>query len=200
MKQLVLPLLCCGNLDYFSSLVSHESIVLDDLEMYPKQTYRNRYRILGANGPLELSLPVKSTNGIKTPVQEIALSFDEPWPEQHWKTLVSAYGSSPFFQEYSVELKPLLLEPEPMLFKHNLRLLNWILRTLDLNVQIEFKSLLPDIPNKDPLQQAFKPSKEISNTSIPYYPQVFEYKFGFVPQLSILDALFNTGTETIELL
>ena len=193
MLATVLPLTYFGNVAYFRHFVSDDELWIDDRELYLKQTYRNRMRILGANGPLELSVPIKSTKGKAIPIDQIEISYDENWPLNHWRSIKSAYKSSPFFEEYEEDIKELIFTEPIFLVDLNKLIVDRIINLLNLNSSFNFSSE-KQLPStfKD-YRTHFKPSKspEIENTKS--YQQVFNYKFDFIPNLSILDLLFNEG-------
>ena len=53
------------NLEYFTILKNHKNILINHSSLYKKQTYRNRCEILGANGKINLSVPILSSNNVK---------------------------------------------------------------------------------------------------------------------------------------
>lgn len=191
--MIVLPLTYFGNIAYFKHFVSGIELWIDDREPYLKQTYRNRMRILGANGPLELSVPVKSTKGKTLPVDQIEISYDENWPIKHWRSIVSAYKSSPFFEEYEEDIKGLIFNESRSLSELNKHIIDRIINLLDLkaNYHLTSKESLPSefVDHRT----HFKPSSTPQLEDLKPYLQVFNYKFDFVPNLSVLDLLFNEG-------
>ena len=193
MQVIVLPLIYFGNLDYFSHFVSDSELWIDDCEPYIKQTYRNRMRILGANGPLDLSVPVKSTKGKTIPISQIEISYDEDWQLNHWRSIKSAYRSSPFYEEYEDEIKSIIFGNYNTLLDLNKIITDRLVDLLNLNSILNFTSELK-LPSKYKDYRAhFKPSKSKELENYKPYQQVFNYKFEFVPNLSILDLLFNEG-------
>lgn len=173
--------------------MSESEIWIDDREPYLKQTYRNRMRILGANGPLELTVPIKSTKGKTLSIDQIEISYDENWPLKHWRSIKSAYRSSPFFEEYEEDIKPIIFSESVKLIDLNKLIIDGIINLLNLNNTFKFTSekQLPSLYND--YRTHFKPSKSPVFENLKSYQQVFNYKFDFVPNLSILDLLFNEG-------
>ena len=193
MEAIVLPLTYFGNVAYFRHFVSDKKLWIDDRETYLKQTYRNRMRILGANGTIELSVPIKSTKGKTLPFYQIEISYDENWPLNHWRSIKSAYKSSPFFEEYEEDIKNLIFSEPKYLVELNKLIVDRIILLLGIGKDYHLSSehLLPS-EFKD-LRTYFKPSKSPEFENVKSYQQVFNYKFDFVPNLSILDLLFNEG-------
>lgn len=194
MEAVVLPLTYFGNLSYFKIIFENEEVWIDDKEIYLKQTFRNRMQVLGANGPIDLSVPIVSTKGIELPYDKIKVSYDDPWQIKHWRTLKSAYKSAPFFDEYEDEIHKLILTRHVYLVDLNLSILDKIVELLAYDKSL-FKASEIEIPSKSiSLKGFFKPSKmPKSHSEFAPYIQVFNYKFGFIPNLSILDLLFNEG-------
>ncbi len=196
-------------IQYFTKLVSYQQIYIEYCESYLKQSYRNRTVILAANGPLQLSIPVADGPRAKGPIKDLKLSFDQPWQMMHWRGISSAYNSSPFFEHYADDLAQFFHEKKwKYLFDFNLEIQNVILKAINLNVTIDLtaeyyqQGKVPD--NKDDFRYAIHPKSQKQEPDqhfipIPYI-QVFNEKWGFVPNLSILDLLFCEGPETISLL
>lgn len=194
MEAKVLPLSYFGNLSYFKCIISDSQIWIDDREVYLKQTYRNRTQILAANGVLNLSVPVVSTKGEELGIDEIKIAYDDPWQQKHFKTIKSAYKSSPFFDEYEEEIRDLIFKKHIYLIDLNKEILARIVGLLGITKEIHFCSLQPAPTDAFSLRGYFKPSKTPSSfKQFKSYLQVFNYKYDFIPNLSILDLLFNEG-------
>lgn len=197
--DVILPVCCFGNVFFYSEYLKAGAPVLDACENYPKQTYRNRYEILGPNGMQGLTVPVVGQKGKKTPVKEIEIDYREDWPIIHWRSLVTAYRSSPFFEFYEDELREILFERPEKLIDLNLKSHRQILEWLG----VDEKGGLADSyvrrrENQKDLRDAFKPSK--SGQQFKSYLQVFSDRHKFVNNLTVLDLLFNLGPESSDYL
>ena len=91
-------------IQYFTKMVSYESVLIDQCESYIKQSFRNRAVILTSNGPVHLSIPVVDGPRAKGLIRDIKLSYDHQWQQIHWRGITSAYNNSPFFEYYADEL------------------------------------------------------------------------------------------------
>jgi hypothetical protein len=191
--MIVLPLTYFGNIAYFKYLLSGKQIWIDNREPYLKQTYRNRTLILGSNGPIELTIPVKSTKGKLLAIDKIEISYAEKWQIKHWRSIESSYNSSPFFEEYRDEIKSLILNNQQYLADYTLNILIRMLDLLNIDESINFVSQQALPKNYKDYRTYFKPTKSPLFENVKSYPQVFNYKFDFVPNLSVLDLLFNEG-------
>jgi hypothetical protein len=194
MEAKVLPLTYFGNLAYFKILLASEELWIDDEEIYLKQTFRNRMQILAANGTLGLSVPVLSPKGKELKSSEIKISYDDAWQAKHVKTIRSAYRSSPFYDEYAEDINQLINTKYIYLNELNKAILTLLLKLLNIDKHIHFSSIDPIPPNSFSYRGYFKPSKSSSEfTQFTPYVQVFNYKYDFQSNLSILDLLFNEG-------
>ena len=93
-------------IQYYSKLLAYSMIYIEQYEHFNKQTYRNRCNILGANGSISLVIPVVKGRGPKILMKDLRVSYDVDWQRNHWRTIFSAYNSSPYFEFYKDELEP----------------------------------------------------------------------------------------------
>jgi hypothetical protein len=198
MEEICISMAYLGPIAYYNALEKANTVLLEQYEYYEKQSYRNRCNIAGPNGVLSLSIPVQKKTGDKTLIRDIRISEHGEWQMQHWKSIESAYNSTPFFEYYKDDIIGFYHKKWNFLWDFNLEMQATILDLLELEPSIKFTSEY-NIKLKDnclDLRQSFHPKKEnlhISNT--PYY-QIFEQRFGFQPNLSIIDLLFNMGNES----
>lgn len=192
------------NLHYMHYVLSGKDVVIDTHEFFEKQSYRNRTIILSANGPLALSIPVKKWHD-QTPVSGIEISYKEPWQKQHWKALVSAYKNSPYFDFLEEEILAFYETEYRFLLDYNLAQLQWLKKVYRLKAlppltesYIEPQSLKEtDLDLRrtiHPKHEQMTPALK-QTLSKPYY-QTFSAKFDFIPNLSVLDLIFNEGIKT----
>lgn len=201
---MVFPALYNGPLNYYARLVKEHEIVLEQHDSYTKQSYRNRCLIMGPNGIITLSIPVKKVSGVKTNMRDIRIDYDSNWNKIHWRSLVASYASSPFFEYLANELSPFYLKRFDYLLDLNLQLIENTLSFLGLNIQLKCSSeFLPLGPEGDP-RDFIHPKKdqavEDPGFTPPEYHQVFSDRLGFSPNLSILDLIFNMGPDALSYL
>jgi hypothetical protein len=194
-----------GPVRYFSKFILHKSVCIEAHENYSKQSYRNRCTILSANGFFSLSIPVKYSNNPKTPIREVLLDYDTPWNKIHWQAIISAYRNSPFFEYYSDELEPFYAQKYEKLFDFNQELTTCMLRQLGIESIVMLTGSWENIPSGFSDYRYDIHPKPNKNKDDPHfrempYTQVFHSKFGFFPNLSIIDLLFNTGPEAASIL
>lgn len=205
-KEVLLSSAYLAPIQYFTKLITYHQIAVEYCESYLKQSYRNRAIILTANGPLHLSITVADGPRAKGPIRDLKLSYNQPWQLMHWRGISSAYNSSPFFEYYADDLAPFFHEKKwRYLFDFNLEVQDAILKTINLNVTIkQTTEYYPqgEVPvTTDDLRYAIHPKPKKQEPDPHFFPtpytQVFNEKWGFVPNLSILDLLFNEGPQTI---
>ncbi len=197
----VFPLFYAGNIHYFQRLLQSSNPLIELYEHYPKQTYRNRMEILGPNGIHRLSIPVKKT-GLRMTTNDICIGYEEHWQKDHWKGLEAAYRRSAYFEYYEDRLRSVYVEKPKRLVDLNLRVLHFILESLDCDPGIQFTTEYMDLGNEGDVDYRdfdfSKPSAETGHSYETYF-QVFSDRHPFVANLSILDALFNLGPSTRDL-
>ena len=198
-KPILLSTTYLPSVFYLKQILQHDTIIIEKNENFIKQTYRNRCDIVSANGLITLSIPlIKQTN--KELISEKKISYTENWQQQHWRTLVSAYKNSPYFDFFEHEFKPFYENKYEYLFDYNLQLLETILKILRVKKTILFTEEYQLTPNNSDDFRILSDLKqtEITLKQTPYY-QVFSDKNGFKENLSCIDALFNIGLEVVEL-
>lgn len=201
MPEAVFSLAYFGSICYYKSLVKYNSIWLEASENYQKQSYRNRQYIYGANGKLMLNIPVKHSRSKKRiKYQECLIENDFKWQALHFKSLASAYRTSPYFEFYEADLKPLYTKTYTHLFDFNRDCLDFIETMLDLGLTYSDTTKYLDDYDKIDDQRNLIKAKASQNLKIKPYHQVFEDKYGFISNLSILDLLFNLGPESVNYL
>ncbi len=187
----IFPVAYFGPVSYYQKMLQAEEISFEVHEHYVKQTLRNRTTILGANGIQNLSIPVIKPNGNKTLTKDILISYAENWQKNHWKAIESAYSPSPYFEHYGSEVKELVDFQTEDLIHFNQNIHQRIVQWLDLKLEEGFShSYLTDVDPANDLRSAFKETAISANYS---YTQVFSPEGKFIPDLSMLDAIFNLG-------
>ena len=200
MGTIILPTTYLGNLLYYTHLIQDNSMI-DVHSHYAKQTYTNRCTILSTNGPQDLTIPVVKPKD-KTPIKDIRISTHDNWQQLHWRAIQSAYNSTPFFEYFCDDYAPFYEKKWDFLLDFNLEIQQKTLELLNfINIPITLSDsyIEPQNFNTKDLREVINPKKfDVSlynNLSTPYY-QIFDSKFGFTPNLSIIDLLFNMGSES----
>lgn len=193
------------DIQYFSPSILYFTLgkfrhcVFDQYEHYQKMSFRNRCTVMGGNGPVHLSIPLIGGRNQKTIMKDVRILNTGNWQDRHWKTITSCYNKSPWFGHYSEDLEKLYQTRFEFLADWNIECFRWAADklsiqtpvtlsetyrgTYDTNEYVDWRNrLLPSTVN-----QNFQDAKR--------YPQVFEDRFGFVPNLSILDYLFCAGNK-----
>ena len=183
---------------YVAALLQSNSIVVEQYETFPKQTYRNRTVIATANGLLALTVPVVRTNGNHTYTKDMAICYNENWALKHWRAIESAYNSSPYFLYYKDEVEVILNKQHATLIELNMDILAFVVKKLKVKKEVilsdDYISQIGE--GTIDYRNHFSPkNKEL--LSLPEYDQVFEDRYGFQSDISILDLIFNLGPDSL---
>ena len=177
--------------------------IIEQHDHFVKQTYRNRCVIATANGTQTLTVPIERYDGTKCPMRDIRISDHGNWRHLHWNALVSAYGETPFFEFYADDLRPFFEKRHTFLFDLNLDIMHTMCQLLDVRPQVTLSEQYIVLPSEDDavvdFRDAIRPKHPLPDADFnptPYY-QVRAQRHGFLPNLSILDLLFNEGPEGI---
>ena len=153
---------------------------------------------MGANGPISLIVPVEKGRAQKIKIKDLRIAYDEEWQRNHWRTIFSAYNSSPFFEYYADDIEPFFRKKYYFLFDFNQQITETILEVLEipliLSLTEEFEKVSENCLN---FREQISPKTHLISADTHFeaqpYTQVFSERFGFIPDLSILDLLFNEG-------
>ena len=188
---------------YYTKLLhSHGDVAyVEAFENYAKQTYRNRCIIADANGPLALTIPTEKTGEGKCLMRDIRISNHGNWRHQHWNALEAAYRHTPFFQYYEDDFRPFYEKEIPFLYDFNMQLTHLVCDLIGIDASLVPTGQFAQNPDgMADFRTAISPKtpwKEDREFSPAAYYQVFKEKHGFLPNLSIVDLLFNMGPESI---
>lgn len=186
MPTITLPCFYLAPVSYYSALFRNGGAFLEVCDTYVKQTPRNRCVVDSPQGPLTLTVPVEHA-APGTPVRDIRISDHGNWRRQHWQALSSSYSRSPFFEYYADDFAPLYERKRDFLADFNEDLLRLACSIMDIGVTVRRTEEYVPQAGGTPYEPR------------PYY-QVFARKHGFLPDLSIVDLIFNMGPESVLLL
>ncbi|MDC7995544.1 WbqC family protein [Altibacter sp. HG106] len=176
------------------------TVIFEVCDNYQKQTYRNRARIAHANGRLQLNVPIQhSRDGRRQKTAEVAPDNNFPWQSQHWKSLQSAYRTSPFFEFYEDDLAPLFKKRVNKLLSHHLEIYEVLCELIGMEGSYEQTTTYQKEIEPVDLRHWVRGKKERSYALAPY-TQVLEEKHGYLENLSVLDLLFNEGPNALSYL
>lgn len=185
---------------YFTILAASPNVQLESQEHYVKGTYRNRCHIASVNGVQRLSIPLRKGKNQQQSIRDVRIAYDQSWRSNHWHAIRSAYGNSPFFEHYADDISAFYRKKKyEFLWDFNLHLLLTLADLLGLKIELQ---LTPEYWKEAPanvtdFRNVISPKREMPDAEFNpvRYPQVFEDRLGFLPNLSIVDLLFCTGPE-----
>jgi hypothetical protein len=197
-----------GNVNYYFELINSNYYEFNEYDNYQKMSFRNRCRILGANGPIDLSIPVVGGRELKSQMKDVKICYKEDWRGRHFKTLVSCYNRSPWFEYYRPLFEDLYELKSEYLVDWDMECHNLTLNLLKINnlKNYNISAIQGEIQSSGQENRIDLRNKYLSrmpnpfNISIKPYPQVFSDRYGFVPDLSILDLIFCEGSNAFEVL
>jgi|SRR5215471_3711153 len=182
---------------FFTTSISIWNMEIDIYESYQKMSFRNRCMIAGAEGPLLLTVPLVGGRTQKKLVREVLIDYKKDWQDNHWKTLVSCYNRSPWFEHFRDALEQLYQTRFQFLYEWNMACLKWTMGSLGLKASIGYTGDYRK--DYDPnqyldLRGQLMPATIGDQFRNPIrYRQVFEERTGFIDHLSVLDLLFCHG-------
>lgn len=194
MKVLTHPLYLAP-VSLYAQLYAADTLVVDDVSPFVKQTFRNRAVIATENGAQSLTIPVVH-DGTKVAMRDVRISEHGNWRHQHWNAMVSAYRKSPFFEYYADDFAHFYEERDGFLLDFNLRLHAVVSELLgfERNVRLMSDEAADGVVDLRRIAEP-KALESVEGIALQPYYQVFAGRNGFLPALSIVDLLFNMGPE-----
>lgn len=188
------------NIAHFVAMVKAHAVVFEMDDNFLKQTYRNRTYIYAANGKLALNIPVIHTQHNRQKYRDVKIFNQTKWQDLHWKSLLSAYRTSPFFEYYEDELQPLFNLKADYILDFNLKCFEAVCDCLQLDLNISKTEVYQkNLENTLDFRYLVNAKKEQQH-HFERYTQVFGDKHDFIENLSILDLLFNEGPNALSYL
>lgn len=177
-------------------MAKYSQVYVEQQDTYSKQTFRNRLQIAGPNGIQNLSIPVEKPFGSKTKMKDVLIKNTNDWQLQMLKSIQTAYKNSAFYEYYIDDFKPFFEQRFSLLIDLNIKVLHKVKELLEIECTIEtteeyiheYENDFREIAHPKPQFRKPDPSFEQQK-----YHQLFEEKYGFIPNLSIMDLIFNEG-------
>ena len=189
--------------EYYTKLLAYDRVCIEQHDHYIKQTYRNRCTIAAPDGELALSIPTVKPASLKCPMCDIRISDHGNWRHLHWNAIESAYNHTPFFEYYKDDFRPFYEKKYEFLADFNEELCHLVCSLIDIQPVMERTSEYKTgfAPGEADFRERIHRKKDFSLedpdfSPQPYY-QVFQERLGFLPNLSIIDLLFNMGPESL---
>jgi hypothetical protein len=186
--------------EYVSLISRADEVLVEKEENYLKQTYRNRCYILSAHGPQLLSVPVYLGSLHKTPVKDIRIDYSKRWQQVHTGAMTASYNSSPYFEFYFENIEKIISKNHEFLFDLNMELIKTLLEILKMKKTISYTTNFEPVGEMENDFRYKITPKEKSHFAVKKYFQVFNNGEGFVPDLSIIDLVFNMGPDAVDYL
>ena len=191
----IFPTAYLPSIEYVSLFLKTEDASIELFETYQKQSCRTSTNVMTANGIQTLTIPVIKTNGNHTLTKDIEISYKESWQQVHLRCLESAYRKSAYFDYYFPYFEKIYKQKFNTLVELNDFCLKTILKTMKVKKDYSFTTDFERIAEENDYRISL--SKGTNKIEMKPYYQVFADRHGFIPNLSIVDLLFNEGPNSI---
>ena len=187
------------SISHYVAMIQSDSVTFEMEDNFQKQTNRNRMYIYSPNGIQLLNIPVKHSKDKHQKYKDVRIENDFGWQKNHFKSLEAAYRTSPFFEYFEDDFRPLFEKRHEFLMDLNLEIFELVNESLGITIQTDKTTeFFHDVPNFKDFRHLVNGKKD--TTQLEEYTQVFEEKHGFINNLSILDLLFNEGRYAVDYL
>lgn len=177
---------------WFQEFIKAPEVSIEQHEFFVRSSYRNRAYVAGPNGVVCLTVPLEGGRNQRTAMKDVKISYEEDWQALHWKTLVSFYNRSAYFEFFEHELAVYYKTKFEYLLDANLASLKLILKLLQLKKVIKLSQAYEKEVSLD-LRYTILPKNRKATSEYQSYIQPFSDRNGFEPNLSMLDYLFCCG-------
>ncbi|MNX17871.1 WbqC-like protein family protein [compost metagenome] len=189
------------SISHFAAMAQSEQITFEIEDNFQKQTNRNRTYIYSPNGIQLLNIPVKHSKLSHQKTKDIQIENDFDWQKQHFKSLEAAYRSSPFFEYFEDDIRPLFEKKHTFLLDLNFETLDFVTKSMRMKLDYTTTTEYFHEVNTNLVSDfRFLANGKKDTSLFESYTQVFDDKYGFINNLSILDLLFNEGKFAIDYL
>jgi hypothetical protein len=189
------------SISHFAAIVQADKVTFEMEDNFQKQTNRNRTYIYSPNGIQLLNIPVKHSKIAHQKTKDIQIENDFDWQKQHFKSLEAAYRSSPFFEYFEDDLLPIFEKKYSFLMDLNLEVFDLITRCIRMKIEYSTTTeYFHEINSKEVTDFRFLANGKKDHSQFESYTQVFDDKFGFINNLSVLDVVFNEGKFALDYL
>jgi hypothetical protein len=188
-------------LEFFTATMTAEALMVESQESYQKQSYRNRCRIMTAQGVLELSVPVQKFGN--TSIKQTRIDYRQKWVKDHWRSIKTAYGNAPFFEHLAGYFEEIYLQKFDYLLDLNIAIIGLCWKLLGVDMPLEKTADFRKVCSEDILDYRSEiHPKNLRKNSRFYKPCNYNQIFGknFVGNLSIIDLLFCEGPYAYQVL
>ena len=184
------------SISHYVTMIKAETITFEMEDNFQKQSNRNRMYIYSPNGIQLLNIPVKKSKNQHQKYKDVKIENDFDWQKNHWKSLEAAYRSSPYFEYFEDDFIPLFEKKHSFLLDLNFELFDLINDSLGIDLPFEKTT---EYFHETSIEHDFRYLVNGKKDSFKNeeYIQVFREKEGFIPNLSILDLLFNEGRHAV---
>ena len=187
------------SISHYVAIVQAESVTFEMEDNFQKQTNRNRMYIYSPNGIQMLNIPIKHSKDKHQKYKDVRIENDFGWQKNHFKSLEAAYRTSPFFEYFEDDFRPLFEKKHEFIMDLNLEIFELVNESLGIQIATEKTAeYFHEVPNYIDFRYLANGKKD--TTQLEEYTQVFGDKHGFINNLSILDLLFNEGRYAVDYL
>lgn len=201
MKNTVIHPTYFPSISHCVAMAQSERIVFEMEDNFQKQTNRNRTYIYSPNGIQLLNIPVKHSKETHQKTKEIRIENDFNWQKQHFKSLEAAYRTSPFFEFFEDEIRPIFEKKHHFLMDLNFETMEFATKCLRMKLDYGTTTeYFHEVDSNEMLDFRNLVDGKKDQSQFESYTQVFDDKHGFLSNLSVLDLLCNEGKYALDYL
>jgi hypothetical protein len=214
---------------FFDKIKQSDVFVLLDDVQFPrgkKGFFGHRNKIKTNAGEKWLSVPIKNKSDL-VPFNKTIINYETDWRQQHCNLIKEFYKKSKYFLDYYEKISNIIMKKHNSLTDLSVELIVYFMGELKINTELKYASDLVDnnisggeriikileelgathyLTGSGPGSMRYINEDEFNSKGINLSWQLYEHPkyeqlYGdFIPYLSVIDLLFNYGTNSKEMI
>ncbi len=210
---------------FFDKVAQSDLFVLLDNVQFEKNYIQNRTKIKTQSGWIWLTVPVLMKGRSEQLIKDVEIVRTENWQKKHWRSIFHAYKEAPYFQNYRDFFEEIYSKEWKHLADLNETIIRYLIQQFGIEAEVMRASqlgvtgkrtdlllaickalnattYLSGVSGKDYLEESkfAEAGIEVRYQEFRQHPVYPQLHGEFIPQMSVVDLLFNCGPSSMEII